>query len=309
MGVPHGVTHVMYRRMIVLAALGALSVAVPCAPAVAIGLSETVFTIEARNDSSTGSYSVCFAEGQWDPNSETFTWTLPGQFEIYDDDSGDWIASLVFAYVRARATQACEIELNIGVISGGSDTTFVFGSPLVSFETVAAAYAQAKATATVTLTHMSGDYAYLVGLGPIGTGVFRSYYNGYLSEGTRFAHLVGSVYVDGGGTADASQADPAFGYRPIGRDVWDMSTEIAFTLTAGDLAFVFTTSGMPEPAYCIGDVNGDGVVDFDDLSVVVGAYGTVVGTPGYDPYADFDHDGYIGLLDLAALLAVYGESC
>jgi hypothetical protein len=88
-----------------------------------------------------------------------------------------------------------------------------------------------------------------------------------------------------------------------------MSTEIAFRLTAGDLAFVNTTSLMPEPEQCIGDINGDGVIDFDDLAAALGAYGSMVGTPDYNPDADFDYDGDVDLTDLATLLAVYGESC
>ena len=299
----------VHTRMIVLLVYGALPALTPCALADMAQVSDTVFTIWARNDSGSGSYSARLDEGQWDPNSEAFTWTLPGQIEIYDDDSGEWVASLLNASLFVRATQACKIDLNAGVFSGNSETTFGMGSPLVSFETVPTVYAQARATATVTLTHISGDYAYLVGLGPPGTGVFRSYYNGYLSEGTRFTHLVGSIYVNSGGTAEASQADPPFAYRPVGEDVWDMSTEVAFKLTAGDLAFVTTTSIMPEPEHCIGDINGDGVIDFTDLSAIVGAYGAAVGTPEYNSDADFDYDGDVDLTDLATLLAVYGESC
>lgn len=309
MRVRHAVPRILYSRTTVLVVFGVLAVFMQWAPAAVAEVSDTIFTIEAHNDSGTGSFSVSFDQGEWDPNSQTFTWTSSGEVQINDDLSGNWVATLLNAEVIARATQACEIQLTAGVFSGNSDTTFVIGSPLVSFDTVPAIYAQARATATVTLTHVSGDYAYVVGLGPAGTGIFRSYYDGYLSDGTRFTHLVGSVYVNSGGTAEASQADPAFGYRPIGEDLWDMSTEVAFRLTAGDLAFVTTTSLMPEPEQCIGDINGDGVIGFTDLSIVVAAYGSTVGTPNYNPDADFDYDGDVDVVDLAIILAVYGESC
>jgi hypothetical protein len=183
--VRHGVPRILYSRTTVLAVFAVLAVFTSWAPAAVAEVSDIVFTVEAHNDSGTGSFSVFFDEGQWDPNSQTFTWTSPGEIEINDDLSGDWVATLWYGEITAYATQACQIELNVGVFSGGSDTTFVVGSPLVSFEAVPAIYAQARATATVTLTHMSGDYAYLVGLGPAGTGIFRSYYDGYLSGGTR----------------------------------------------------------------------------------------------------------------------------
>lgn len=48
-----------------------------------------------------------------------------------------------------------------------------------------------------------------------------------------------------------------------------------------------------------GDVNGDGSVGCPDLAIIRGAFGTVVGQPGFDPRADVNNDGVIDLRDLA----------
>ncbi|MBU0617297.1 MAG: hypothetical protein KKI02_06255 [Planctomycetes bacterium] len=56
-----------------------------------------------------------------------------------------------------------------------------------------------------------------------------------------------------------------------------------------------------------GDVDGDGDVDLADLAALLGAYGTSVGDPDYNPDADIDEDGDVDLSDLAELLGHYGE--
>ncbi len=300
----------MARSFVSIAFGFALTTPAIVAPLAHADLSETVFTIQATNDSGTGFYSAAFAAGEWDPNEQTYYWSLPESLELYDDETEQWVASLLDATVFVRATQLCEIELNIGIISGESDTTFVVGSPLVSFaETIPAGFARGRATASVTLTDGLGDGAYLVGLGPLGSGVYRSYYNGYLADGTRFTHLVGSIYVDNGGTATASQSDPLVGFRMIGESIDDMSAELAFTVTPTELAFATTTTGLPEPEPCFGDVNDDGVIDTADLGELLAAYGTCEGDPGYNPAVDLAQNGCIDMADLSALLAVYGVVC
>jgi len=48
-----------------------------------------------------------------------------------------------------------------------------------------------------------------------------------------------------------------------------------------------------------GDVNGDGIADVWDLSLVAVAYGTFEGEPVYDPYTDINKDGIVDIADVA----------
>jgi hypothetical protein len=58
-------------------------------------------------------------------------------------------------------------------------------------------------------------------------------------------------------------------------------------------------------ASCVGDVDGDGVVGFNDLNLLLGEYGDVgVGLAG-----DVDGDGDVDFADLNMLLGAYGQSC
>jgi len=60
---------------------------------------------------------------------------------------------------------------------------------------------------------------------------------------------------------------------------------------------------------CPGDIDEDAVISAADLFELLDAYGTRAGDPAYLPAADLIADGCIDLGDLAALLAVFGESC
>lgn len=60
---------------------------------------------------------------------------------------------------------------------------------------------------------------------------------------------------------------------------------------------------------CPADLNGDGVIDLQDLAQLLASYDKCAGDPGYDPEADLDGDNCVTLADLAVLLAVYGTTC
>lgn len=58
-----------------------------------------------------------------------------------------------------------------------------------------------------------------------------------------------------------------------------------------------------------GDINGDGIVDVFDLSIVGTAYGSFEGMPAYDPEADINKDGLVDARDLAVVTINYGNTC
>ncbi len=51
------------------------------------------------------------------------------------------------------------------------------------------------------------------------------------------------------------------------------------------------------PTHCLGDADGDGDIDCDDLTILLNAADTVSTDPNYDPAADFDHDFDVDIND------------
>ena len=64
-------------------------------------------------------------------------------------------------------------------------------------------------------------------------------------------------------------------------------------------SFRWVTRYTPPPP-CVGDLNGDLVVNASDLATVLGAWGTA------DAAADLDHDGIVAASDLAIVLGAWG---
>lgn len=58
---------------------------------------------------------------------------------------------------------------------------------------------------------------------------------------------------------------------------------------------------------CVADLNGDGVVDLNDLSDLLANFGTNAGATFED--GDTDGDGDVDLTDLSALLVEFGAVC
>ncbi|MBL0921821.1 MAG: hypothetical protein IBJ10_06805 [Phycisphaerales bacterium] len=62
-------------------------------------------------------------------------------------------------------------------------------------------------------------------------------------------------------------------------------------------------------APCPGDANGDNVIDFADLNVLLSSFNTAAPSPNYNPAADFDNDGDVDFSDLNVLLSVFNTTC
>jgi len=67
-----------------------------------------------------------------------------------------------------------------------------------------------------------------------------------------------------------------------------------------------TSSEDIDPAWGLGDANGDNRVDLVDFAIVRAAYNTSVGDAGYFEGADFDKDGTVGTLDYGIFMNTFG---
>jgi hypothetical protein len=64
----------------------------------------------------------------------------------------------------------------------------------------------------------------------------------------------------------------------------------------------------PNPEHAlVGDVNGDGVVNYADYAIVLAAQGATAGMPGYDPRADIIRDGAVNQSDLVPIAKEIGD--
>jgi nitrous oxidase accessory protein len=59
----------------------------------------------------------------------------------------------------------------------------------------------------------------------------------------------------------------------------------------------------------VADINGDGIVDIEDLSIVAISYGYFEGEPGYNPEADLIKDGMVDIGDISLVCMNYGKTC
>jgi hypothetical protein len=55
------------------------------------------------------------------------------------------------------------------------------------------------------------------------------------------------------------------------------------------------------------DVNQDGVVNIQDLTIVLSGFGSITGSPNYNPTADVNTDGQIDVTDMVTVLEHFGE--
>ena len=95
-----------------------------------------------------------------------------------------------------------------------------------------------------------------------------------------------------------AQASASGAYRtiPIVNGVFADSFANSYT------RHIYQINFDPNPnAPKIGDVNGDGVVNYADYVLVQAAQGTTAGMPGYDPRADVIRDGPVNQADLAVI--------
>ena len=100
----------------------------------------------------------------------------------------------------------------------------------------------------------------------------------------------GEIYVFGVGGEDCNANDSP--------DVCDIARGILSDFNANDI---------PDECDCLGDLDTDSDIDWDDLVQLLSHYGMSEGASYED--GDLDGDGDVDQADLALLLAMYGVVC
>ena len=227
-------------------AAAALAVAPAMADLTGPGLAITAI------DPVTGLTDTVAFEGQWSSDGQTYRWGSTETHLFFGND-GTFLGCLN----PPDATESTSIEyvadpivnLSFSVAAGNSTTVFMIGSALLSFPTISSAQARASVGFSVT-DFFGGDGATLAGIGGYtGTAGYVAQYNGFAgtNSGTSFAEVLPSIVAAPFLTNTDSATLPASGYTPIG-SVSDMSSLVAFTLSAGDFASGTSTFEIiPEP--------------------------------------------------------------
>ena len=216
--------------------------AVLCALVLSLGVAwadvpDVVFEIQAVSGQFGASFEVLAEWGDYDPATQTWTWTLPEAVEFWD--GGAFLGSLDGFYGEIVADP--EVNLSFAVQSGPGDTDFYIASALLNdpdMFPIPPEYATGHAAASFSLTDFDGGSATLTGIGDTG-GAYLAQYNGWAGDpfggpqGTTFAEGIFSMSA---GFFETVTEDFLHPETDIGETVDDMSSLVSFTLSAQDLA-------------------------------------------------------------------------
>jgi len=72
------------------------------------------------------------------------------------------------------------------------------------------------------------------------------------------------------------------------------------------LALAFLVAIRPVFAL-VGDVNGDGKVNIQDVAIVAKHFGTTPSSPNWDPVCDLDSSGKVNIADVAIVAQAFGQ--
>ncbi|MFN0137143.1 MAG: right-handed parallel beta-helix repeat-containing protein [Phycisphaerae bacterium] len=136
-----------------------------------------------------------------------------------------------------------------------------------------------------------------------GTDYAIEFFSNVACDGSGFgegAAFIGEIAVTTLPTGNVAFAFPVA--LPAGTVVTATATDPLFNTSEFSMCVV-----IPAPPACPGDVNGDGVVNLTDLSILLAHFGVMSGATLAD--GDLNGDGDVDLSDLSDLLANFGESC
>lgn len=123
---------------------------------------------------------------------------------------------------------------------------------------------------------------------------------------TYYQDLDADGYGDNFSTVSTCDGAPV-GYVDIGDDCNDLDGTVYPTAPGTYLGIDNNCNGLVEGDeiyVCVGDINGDDIVNISDLTALLGQYGCLSNCS-----ADLDFDGSVTSTDIAVFLTVFGSSC
>lgn len=225
---------------------------VALAPVALAGIEGNLLTINVRQAGQVVDTFVVPTEGNWNPATGAYEWALTQDYEMYS--GGELVWALRTGEVRGSSTFVSiqppgpgrtnpQVNLGFAVQAGVVDTSFDLDSALLTFGPFMNPQAQASVGINVTSDFVA---AQLTGDGPTG-GAYLAQYNGFVPGGATFDESISSIAAPAGFNTVDDNRDT--GWQPIAGLVGDISSQIAFTLTANHLAAGTSNFQIvPEPA-------------------------------------------------------------
>jgi uncharacterized membrane protein len=178
-----------------------------------------------------------------------------------------------------------------GIGPAGLADGWRYDTTTATFESFPAAASRNRARST----GISSDGSMIVGTSWIGPNPLNSAVAWVWREGVGTVDL--PAYLDELGIA----SDPTYTFRRVA----DMSADGRWLVGWGETAGGELTSWVleiPQDESCLGDVDGSGAVGFDDIVLVLAAWGDCAGCP-----EDIDGSGAVAFDDLVLLLSAFGR--
>jgi len=241
--------------------LGLLSLTLATARADIAGHGLTILTADTNGNSASYTAEVVWTGDRW-------SFELSEMTELRDPDNNELVATLnppdLGAITSIEYFTDPVVSLNFSVQAGGTTTTFMIASALLSFPTLN--NPDGAASAAYSVSDFTGNGATLTGIGDPGGagGAYLAQYNGFAGtvSGTTFAELHQQIIAGPFSTNTSTEEQPpGGGFQPISGAVNDMSALVSFTLTPFDLASGTTTYVIvPEPASLVPLMLGVGLL-------------------------------------------------
>jgi hypothetical protein len=226
------------------------TVALLAAPSALADLSDVVLTVGANTGRAEGILQLTQnnSYGYWEGN--TYRLEIADELNI-ETAGGDIVATFgpasLISYTDPSRGILAQVNLAFAVQANqASDTDFTITSALL--DNLSIASPAARASASFTLTDASPGGAVLTGLHGDGSS-YLTQFNGFVPGGTTFTSMIPQMNAPSG-SVFAAENFPLAGFTPVGVPlVTDMSSEVKFNLSAGDIASGTTNYLMiPEPA-------------------------------------------------------------
>jgi len=204
----------------------------------------------------------------------------------------------------------------VAAAAGGSASLDVFGLTLGAGRPIVQAEALFADGERVRSAPLELDITFANGT-PVGAAPVAFSYTKKLTPGTPALVELPAAFDDAGVTLSYEVVS-----SPAQATVEPGSTS-AFRLVRPDASatgsdtMTFRTTGGPGPSNvatitlvyssCVGDLDGNGIIELADLTIVLANFGTLSGAT-YEQ-GDLDGDGDVDLADLSMILAIFGSSC